>query len=143
MCRIATLLFLTVALAGCAEAPRTFSFDQEKFRAGLEDADFMEKLSCGVMSMLFYAEAQEALKSGQKPNMEENDSWTPATINLQANTIEWVEMGQSSEIVDGLTSLVGADGSTMQLAVNVQENTLSFEIENEGVICIFPFVSGN
>ena len=45
--------------------------------------------------------------------------------------------------LDGLTSLVGADGSTMQLAVNVQENTLSFEIENEGVICIFPFVSGN
>ena len=143
MGRVAALLFLTIALAACAEAPKVYSFDQEKFRADLEDADFVKKLSCGVMSMLFYAEPQEALKSGQEPSLEERDTWTPATINLRENTIEWVELGQSSEINDGLTSIAGADASTMQIAVNVQENTLSLEVENEGVTCSFPFASSS
>ena len=141
MGRVAALFFLTIALAGCAEAPRVYSFDQEKFRADLEDADFVKTLSCGVMSMFFYAEPQEALKSGQEPNLEENDTWTPATINLRTNTIEWVELGQSSEIIDGLASMAFADASTMQLAVNVQENTMSLEVEHEGVTCSFPFAS--
>ena len=101
----------------------------------------MAEFMCAVTSIIFSKEILNALKSDKKPDMSklaEVDT-TPTTIELFKDKIVWNDLGQETKIKDNIVSLKGMDGNPIKLKLIKNEDNINFKLEEDTLICLFPF----
>jgi hypothetical protein len=141
----AKIILLTL-LIGCSETdkPSKYVFDAKKYEKNIDNYVIskgeMDKFTCGMMSMVFTKEVMQAIKENKKPSEKDMEKGTPATINVSKNNIEFVDLGQKSEIKDNKVTLIGMNNQKMVFTITEKnEEVLLFRTKIEKQVCDYPF----
>ena len=140
-------IILLSLLVGCGETEvsQKYVFDSNDMEKNIKkytvSKEPMAEFSCAMTSIIFSKEILNALKSNKKPDMSklaEVDT-TPTTIELFKDKIVWNDLGQETKIKDNIVSLKGIGGETFKLKLIKNEDNINFKIEEDKLICLFPF----
>ena len=99
----------------------------------------MDEIQCGMASLLFSKEILNLIKSKTIPTFNDLKKGTPTTIKLYKNKIAWNDLDQDTIINNNEISLNGLKNETVNLNIIINENNIHFELEEDQLICIFPF----
>ena len=140
-------IILLSLLIGCGETEvsQKYVFDSNDMEKNIKkytvSKEPMAEFSCAMTSIIFSKEILNTLKSNKKPDMSklaEVDT-TPTTIELFKDKIVWNDLGQETKIKDNIVSLKGIGGETFKLKLIKNEDNINFKIEEDKLICLFPF----
>ena len=135
---------ICLTLTACGgESASKYSFNFEEFKKNTKQYVLskgeMDELGCFFMSLMFTKEVLEGLVKDVKPNMDDAENFSPITINVYKDKIEWVDVGLESEIKDGLTKFSLPDGEVLVLDVIKEGEVLLLGFKEKEVHCNFPF----
>ena len=140
-------IILLSLLVGCGktEVSQKYVFDSNDMEKNIKkytlSKEPMAEFSCAMTSIIFSKEILNALKSNKEPDtskLAEVDT-TPTTIELFKDKIVWNDLGQETKIKDNIVSLKGIGDETFKLKLIKNEDNINFKIEEDKLICIFPF----
>ena len=140
-------IILLSLLVGCGktEVSQKYVFDSNDMEKNIKkytlSKEPMAEFSCAMTSIIFSKEILNALKSNKEPDtskLAEVDT-TPTTIELFKDKIVWNDLGQETKIKDNIVSLKGIGGETFKLKLIKNEDNINFKIEEDKLICLFPF----
>ena len=140
-------IILLSLLVGCGETEvsQKYVFDSNDMEKNIKkytlSKEPMAEFSCAMTSIIFSKEILNALKSNKELDMSklaEVDT-TPTTIELFKDKIVWNDLGQETKIKDNIVSLKGIGGETFKLKLIKNEDNINFKIEEDKLICLFPF----
>ena len=82
-----------------------------------------------------------AVKNSKEPNLDDANNWSPTTVNIFKNKVEWIDLGMETPINNGLVTLdfSNVDGAVMNLQVLQEGERLFFGIEDKETKCKMPF----
>ena len=131
-------VFFVSACGG--EKPTEYVFDSKDLEANLENYG-NNLLGCGFMSLIFTKEMMVAVKNSKEPNLEESKNWSPTSVNLYKDKVEWIDLGRETPIKNGFVTLdfSNADGEAMELQVLQEGERLFFGVEDKETKCKMPF----
>ena len=140
-------IILLSLLVGCGETEvsQKYVFDSNDMEKNIKKYTVSEEplaeFMCVLTSNIFSKEILNALKSNKEPDLSkivEVDS-TPTTIELFKDKIVWNDLGQETKIEDNFVSLTAMGGETLKLKLIKNEDNINFKLEEDKVICLFPF----
>ena len=135
---------LAIILNACGgESATKYSFDLEEFKQNtkqyvLSDGQ-MDELGCTFAALLFTKEMLESVKEDKEPNMDNAENFSPTTINVYKDKIEWTDLGQESAIKDGSTTIT-ANGEDLSLDVIRDGDALHLGFKDKELHCKMPFL---
>ena len=142
---------ICLTLTACGgESASKYSFNFEEFKKNTKQYVLskgeMDELGCFFMSLMFTKEVLEGLVKDVKPNMDDAENFSPTTINVYKDKIEWVDVDLESELIayskDGTlfaTKLSLPDGEVLELEGNNEGEVLLLGFKEKEVHCNFPF----
>lgn len=134
------LLPAVLFVSACGgEKPTEYVFDSKDLEANLED--YGNSIGCAMMSLIFAKEMMVAVKNSKEPNLEESEKWSPTSVNLYKDKVEWIDLGKETPIKNGFVTLDFSDagGAAMELQVLQEGERLFFGIEDKETKCKMPF----
>ena len=137
-------LLLTV-LIGCGETdkPQTYVFDEKELETNIKKYTIsngpLDEIECGMASLIFSKEILNLIKSKTIPTFSDLKKGTPTTIKLYKDKITWNDLDQDTIINNNEISLNGLKNETINLNIIINENNIHFKLEEDKLICIFPF----
>ncbi len=99
----------------------------------------MDQLGCMFGSLLFSKEMQESFRDGKEPNIDNAENFSPATIMVSNDKIDWLDLGQETPILNGAVTLTGIDEQSITLQVIKDGDSLAFGYKNKKTECQMPF----
>lgn len=135
---------LAITLSACGgETATKYSFNLEEFRQNtkqyvLSDGQ-MDELGCTFAGLLFTKEMLESVRENKEPNMANAENFSPTTITVFKDKIEWTDLGQESAIKNGLTK-ISANGEDLSLDVIRDGDALHLELKDKELHCKMPFL---
>lgn len=90
-------------------------------------------------SLLFSKEMQESVRDGKEPNIDNADNFSPATIMVSTDKIEWLDLAQETPIVNGTVTLTGIGDESIDLQVVKDGDSLAFGYRDKKIECRMPF----
>jgi hypothetical protein len=143
-----SIIILTVLISSCVSETETkYVFDLNEFTENRSAYTIstgpMDELDCELNSLIFYKETLDLLKIGKKPNIGDVlniENFSPTTIKLYKNQIEWVDLGQTTLIKNDITSITGIGGATMSFDVFWEGERLSLGFKDKDLECTMPFM---
>jgi len=141
--RISALALLT-ALTGCSSDTATkYVFDADELKANTATYTLskgeMDQLGCMFGSLLFSKEMQESVRDGKEPNIDNAENFSPATIMVSTDKIEWLDLAQETPIVNGTVTLTGIGDESIDLQVVKDGDSLAFGYRDKKIECRMPF----
>lgn len=137
------LLPAVLFVSACGgEKPTEYVFDASEFRENVDKYTVSgNSIGCMFGSIIFYKEALEAVKNLKKPDLENSDNWSPTSINLYEDKIEWNDLGKESKIVNDKVELdlSGVQEGNVSITVSREGDMLMLGTENKGTVCKMPF----
>ncbi len=135
---------ICLTLTACGgESASKYSFNFEEFKKNTKQYVLskgeMDELGCFFMGVIFTKEVLDGLMKDVQPNMDDAENFSPTTINVYKDKIEWVDVGLESEIKDGLTKFSLPDGEVLVLDVIKEGEVLLLGFKEKEVHCNFPF----
>ena len=134
---------LAITLNACGgDSATKYSFDLEEFMQNtkqyvLSDGQ-MDELGCKFASLFFRKEVLESVRENKTPDMENAENFSPTTINLYKDKIEWIDLGKETAIKDGSTTIT-AEGKDLELDVIRDGDALHFGLKDKELHCKMPF----
>ena len=135
---------LAITLNACGgESATKYSFNLEEFKQNtkqyvLSDGQ-MDELGCTFAGLLFTKEMLESVRENKEPNMANAENFSPTTITVYKDKIEWTDLGQESAIKNGLTK-ISANGEDISLDVIRDGDALHLELKDKELHCKMPFL---
>jgi len=141
--RVSALALLT-ALTGCSSDTATkYVFDADELKANTATYTLskgeMDQLGCMFGSLLFSKEMQESVRDGKEPNIDNAENFSPATIMVSTDKIEWLDLAQETPIVNGTVTLTGIGDESIDLQVVKDGDSLAFGYRDKKLECRMPF----
>lgn len=136
-------LMLLTALAGCSgDTPTKYVFDADELEANAAtytvSSGEMDQLGCMFASLIFSKEIQESFRDGKDPDIKA-ENFSPATIMVSSEKIEWIDLAQVTPIVNGTVTLNGIGGESLDLQVVRDGDSLAFGYKDKTIECQMPF----
>ena len=143
-----SIVILTILLSSCgSEVETEYVFDLNGFSANKSaytvSTGPMDELDCTLNSLIFSKESLDLIKTGKKPDIGDVlniKNFSPTTIKLSKNQIEWVDLGQTTLIKNNITSITGIGGESMSFNVLREGESLYLGIKDEDLECKMPFM---
>ena len=139
--KLVIALGIATLLTGCGSD--TYTFDKDNYLNDTKSYVLSEgkghELGCKFVSVLFAKEALERVKAGKKPDIKNlKDGFTPTTIEVSSDSINWIDLGQESRIENDIVKMSGVNNNEFAFQV-IREND-TFELIYEGKFtCRIPF----
>lgn len=134
---------ICLTLTACGgESASKYSFNPDELKKNSKQYVLskgqMDELGCFFMGLMFTKEVLEGVTKGVEPNMDDAENFSPITINVYKDKIEWDDIGLESELKDGLTKL-RLDGEVLVLDVIKEGEDLLLGFKEKEIHCNFPF----
>jgi hypothetical protein len=137
------LVLPALVACGGGEAPTKFVFDVAEMRdntkAYVLSNGPMDEFGCAMQSLLFTKEVLQSVASGKDPDIANAENFSPTTINVFENEIEWVDLGQKTPIENNSVKLTGPDAKSFSLTVVRENGNLAFIAKDKKMECKIPF----
>lgn len=137
-------LVVLAAITGCSGDTSTkYVFDADELKANTATYTLsrgeMDQLGCMFASMLFSKEMQESVRDGKEPNIDNAEDWSPTTIMVSSDKIEWIDLAQETPITNGTVKLTGVGDKSIDLQVIQDGERLAFGYKDKNLECQMPF----
>lgn len=146
-----SIIILTVLLSSCgSEVETEYVFDLYGFSANKNaytvSTGPTDELDCTLNSLIFSKESLNLIKAGKKLDIGDVlniQNFSPTTIKLSKNQIEWVDLGQTTLIKNNITSITGIGRESMSFSVLREGGSLYLGFKDEDLECRMPFMKVN
>lgn len=137
-------LVVLAAITGCSGDTSTkYVFDADELKANTAKYTVskgeMDQLGCMFASLLFSKEMQESVRDRKEPNIDNAENFSPATIMVSSNKIEWLDLAQETPIVNETIKLTGIGDESIDLQVIKDGDKLAFGYIDKKIECRMPF----